>query len=255
MSRKVLLIVEGEADEIRFFRQLFKCCYQKLDFYFYSYRTNLHVLAQELFNNYPNFENEDIDIRLVLASLEKDDNKKKLLRDNYSDIFMIFDFEPQDLHTHYDTIRRMLAYFSDSTEQGKLFINYPMMQSYKHFSDLPDDLFDQKAVSLDQVKSYKALVAAESAFTDLQKYDFRTFYSIAYHHIKKALFVQTENSKIPTLDMFFSLDYQAIYDKQVQFVDLEKMVWVLNTCIIGVVEFSPRKFFDYVNKHKTELQI
>lgn len=255
MSKKVLLIVEGEADEVRFFRQLFKCCYRTLDFRFYSYKTNLHVLAQELYNNYPDFENDNIDIRLVLSSLETDEKKKKILKEKYSDVYMIFDFEPQDHNTHYDTVKRMLSYFTDSTEQGKLFINYPMMQSYKHFSKLPDNDFDKKAVTIEQVRKYKSLVNDESSFTDLSKYDYRTFYSIAYHHLRKAICIQFGDCQCPTINNFPQLDYQDIFDKQVCLVDNEQKVWVLNTCILGIIEFSPKKYFDFIEKRKEDFFI
>lgn len=255
MSKKILLIVEGEADEVRFFRQLFKCCYRTLDFQFYSYRTNLHVLAQELYNNYPDFENDNIDIRLILSSLEPNDDKKKILKEEYSDVYMIFDFEPQDHNTHYDTVQRMLSYFVDSTEQGKLFINYPMMQSYKHFSKLPDKDFDNKTVTIDQVKKYKSLVNTESKFTDLSKYDYRTFYSIAYHHLRKAYGIQFSKFCCPTRYIFCQLDYQDIYVKQVDLVESKGQVWTLNTCVLGIIEFSPKKYFDFVEKRKEELYI
>ena len=253
--RKVLLIVEGEADEVRFFRRIFKSCYRTLDYSFYSYRTNLHVLAQELYNNYPDFESDNIDIRLVLASIESDLNKKKLLKDQYSDVFLIFDFEPQDPNAHFDTVKRMLNYFSDSTEQGKLFINYPMMQSYKHFSNLPDRDFDQKAVTIEETKKYKSMVATESKYTDLNQYDYRTFYSIAYHHLRKAEYIQTGIACCPSLQSFCTIDYQTIFEKQVQLVECKNEVWVLNTCILGIIEFSPKRYFDFVFKHKTELLI
>ena len=61
----------------------------------YTYRTNIHVLAQELFNNYNDFDEGNVDVKLVLASCEDNDRRKQLLYDTYSDIYMIFDFDPQ----------------------------------------------------------------------------------------------------------------------------------------------------------------
>lgn len=256
MSKKILLIVEGESDEVRFFRRLFKCCYQKFEYNFYSYKTNLHVLAQELYNNYPDFESDNIDIKLVLSSLEDDEDKKWALKEQYTDVFLVFDFEPHDHHTHFDTVKRMLNYFTDSTGQGKLFINYPMMQSYKHFLSLPDSSFVDRCVTMEEVKRYKSLVAEESCFTDLAKYDYKTFFSIAYHHLWKANYVQTGVAQYPSLKSFQKLDCRTIFDNQVVLATSEeKKVFVLNTCIFSMVEFAPKKYFDYVKKHKTELLI
>ncbi len=71
MAKKILIIVEGEADEVRFLEDLFKKCNKKTEYKVYSYKTNIHVLAQELFNNYNDFDSGYIDIKLVLSSLEK----------------------------------------------------------------------------------------------------------------------------------------------------------------------------------------
>ena len=137
MNKKILLIVEGEADEVKFLKGLFKKCNTLAQYKVYTYRSNIHILAQELYNNYYDFDEGNTDIRLILASLESDNQKKELLKEHYSDIYMVFDFEPQHDHPHFDTLKRMINYYNDSTNQGKLFINYPMMQSYKHFDKLP----------------------------------------------------------------------------------------------------------------------
>lgn len=36
---------------------------------------------------------------------------------------------------------KMQQYFTDSTDVGKLYINFPMLESYQDFSDLPDENF------------------------------------------------------------------------------------------------------------------
>lgn len=256
MSKKILLIVEGESDEPRFFRRLFKCCYRKAEYKFYPHRTNLHVLAQELVKNYPDFENDNIDIRLVLASIESDEDRKQVLKETYSDIYLVFDFEPHEKNSHFEIIKRMLAFFNDSTLQGKLFINYPMMQSYKHFSNLPDHTFDTKTVSLDEVGNYKSIVARESGFTDLAKYDFRTFYSLAVHHLRKAYFIQTGKYELPSIEDYERIDYLNIFDKQIECATLPNgWIWVINTCIFVLLDFSPHRFYQFVSNHPDDLQI
>ena len=89
MDKKVLLIVEGDSDEVSFVKKLFSKCNRQTDYKIYTYKTNIHVISQELYNNYNDFDNGDVDIRLVLASKEIDTEKKKILLDNYSDIYMI----------------------------------------------------------------------------------------------------------------------------------------------------------------------
>ncbi len=255
MPKRILLIVEGEADEVKFLRILFQKCYRSAEYKVYSYKTNVHVLAQELYNNYPDFEADEIDIKLVLSSLEPNEEKKKILRENYSDIYMIFDFEPQHDHPHFDTVKRMVNYFSDSTIMGKLYINYPMMQSYKHFERLPDDAFMDKTIERNLVTDYKRIVGEKSKFTDLNSYDYKIFYSLAVHHLKKANFILSGEYKLPSLKQYWDFDYGQLYDNQIAFLNAENKVWILNTCIFALIDFAPKKYFDFVSKRASELYI
>ena len=255
MPKRILVIVEGEADEVKFLRSLFQNCYKKADYKVYSYKTNIHVLAQELYNNYPDFDEDETDIKLVLASLETNADKKKKLLEKYTDVFMIFDFDPQHDHPHFDTVRRMLKYFDDSTAQGKLFINYPMMQSYKHFSMLPDDSFADRKVTMEEIKNYKELVGNESNFTDLNKYTYLTFYSLAVHHLKKANKILTGDYLLPEIREYLDFDATNVYDKQLAILKSEEKVYVLNTCIFALVDFAPRRFYGFLKQHATDLDI
>ena len=168
---------------------------------------------------------------------------------------MIFDFDPQHDHPHFDTIKRMLTYFNDSTSQGKLFINYPMMQSYKHFSILPDNDYADRKASMDQIRNYKRLVGEESSFTDLTKYTYVTFYSLVIHHLKKANRILTGEYLLPSIKEYFGFDWVEVFDKQVAMLKTEGNVYVLNTCIFALVDFAPTNFFKFIKQHSDEFDV
>ena len=79
IERRILFIVEGEQDELKFLKRMIKTCYPSIKHEFYSYKTTLHTLAQVLEKDYPSFEEDNIDIRLVLRSMENDKDKKLIL--------------------------------------------------------------------------------------------------------------------------------------------------------------------------------
>lgn len=253
MAKSILLIVEGDADEVSFYRHLFSNCFENADYQIIPYRTNIHILAQELYCNYPNFENDEIDIRLVLASLEQDEKKKKTLLAKYTDIYLVFDFDPHHDHPHFDTVRRMLSYFCDSTLQGKLYINYPMMQSYKHFSHLPDPQFFSLIVDYTDINNYKKLVGQVSGFTDLNQYDYSTFYSIAAHHLMKAHFLINGDYILPSYDEYFELNLVKLYDYELNMYDEDSSVAVINTCIFVLFDYAPQKAFRFLASKRDEL--
>lgn len=54
--------------------------------------------------------------------------------------------------------------FSESTDMGKLYINYPMIESYQHLTAIPDPAYAERKipVSLQSGSKYKEQVGKES---------------------------------------------------------------------------------------------
>lgn len=250
-----LFVVEGDADEPRFIKQLFQKCYSSVPFKTYTYRTNLHNLAKVIEEEYPDFESDEIDIKLVLKSKEENSDKRKILEAKYTDIFLIFDFEPQQDVPRFPVIRRMLTYFNDSTNHGKLFINYPMMQSYKHFTKLPEPEFESLKVTIDECKSYKRIVGAVSKYTDVTQYTYPHFMSIAVHHLRKANLIMNGTYITPEKDEYLQWNYVHIFDKQIEEKDLNNTVFVLNTCIFVLVDYRPSSFFMQLTDRKQQFMV
>lgn len=69
----------------------------------------------------------------------------------------------------------MQKFFTDATDMGKLYINYPMIESYKHLKKLPDyDYSERKIpVSLQPGKKYKALVDHETVIDKVVEFPHR----------------------------------------------------------------------------------
>ena len=89
----------------------------------------------------------------------------------------------------------MLNYFNKSTNNGKLYINYPMVESFKHLKSIPDRDYIDRIVSLDTVKKgkYKELVGKEAALKDIRKYDQRICNQVIIHNIIKSYYILYKN--------------------------------------------------------------
>ena len=75
-------------------------------------------------------------------------------------ILLIFDYERHDPYFSEDKINKLQLYFRDSTDAGKLYINYPMLESYQHLESIPDYNYAERSVpvSLQPGYQYKNLV-------------------------------------------------------------------------------------------------
>ena len=86
-----------------------------------------------------------------------------------SEVFLFFDYDFQNSQLPLDEINRrlevMLNMFDDETGNGKLYINYPMVESIRYTKELPDDNFYKYAVTRSQCHDFKRL-AHEFSFYD-----------------------------------------------------------------------------------------
>lgn len=62
-------------------------------------------------------------------------------------LFFDYDFYRGDLKTKNDRILELLEYFNEETENGKLFISYPMIESIQYTKELPDNLYHTYTVN------------------------------------------------------------------------------------------------------------
>jgi hypothetical protein len=135
-NSKILLLVEGERRDCDLMEHL-------LDLYGISdthqivpYKANIYMLYDDMFES---ADPTDFDLLQYLKSREADSNNKKLFDEHYSDIILVFDFEPQDTRYSDDKIRKMASYFTESSDMGKLYINSPMAEAFYHMKSIPDE--------------------------------------------------------------------------------------------------------------------
>ena len=142
---QVLLIVEGAKQEPQFLMLLSRC-FPNLSISkenIITYCTNIYVLYDEIVKEYGTtwFEDkEDIDLPFIVTRK----SAVPLRKTSFTDIILIFDYERQDPYFTEKKIANMQSHFSDTTDMGKLYINYPMLASYKDFKEFPDSLYQHK---------------------------------------------------------------------------------------------------------------
>jgi len=80
-------------------------------------------------------EGEEFDLFNILKSTEKrpeNNNLSSISKDDVSEIYLIFDYDPHVGNFAEEKIRQMSAIFDDELNIGKLFINYPMIEVFRH---------------------------------------------------------------------------------------------------------------------------
>ena len=166
---KILVLVEGAKTDVKLMQKLFEVYGISERYEILSYNTNIYTLYREMFSD---GDPSSIDTLQNLKEHERDAEKKKLFDNRYSDILLIFDLDPQDPQFSGDKITEMAEYFTESSDMGKLYINYPMVEAFYHMKSIPDNDFDTYTSSMKELKSrqYKRRVNFENRDRDYGKF-------------------------------------------------------------------------------------
>ena len=145
--RKTLLIVEGHHEKYELLSVLSRCFpelgIQPEDIWIYG--TNIYVLFGELVKAYgADWDEQDVDLPFVISAAQTPGDHR--YKRDYLNILLIFDYERQEPRFNADVIRRMQMYFNDPADVGKMYLNYPMLESYLHFQSFPDPDFRELKV-------------------------------------------------------------------------------------------------------------
>lgn len=222
---KILVIVEGKKTDFRLMQRLFNIYNISDNHEIVSYNTNIYNLYKEMFEN---SDPSSYDLLQLLKEKETDNEKKKRLDDNYSDIILIFDFDPQDTLFTSDKILKMLDYFKESSDMGKLYINYPMVESFYHMKTIPDPNFLNLVITSDKIKNYKKIVGEVC-------HDQRKF---ARSKKENNIIIKSNFEKAKAI---INDDYNDIMllNKQCEILNKTNEIYVLCTCPFYILDYNP----------------
>ncbi len=278
----ILFIFEGKDDEPRLYKTLKEIFHFELneEEILHYYCSNIFSLYDKI-KEYGVFDGSVNLINVLKGEAAKHKEvKSDLDRIKYSyevsEIFMFFDYDirKQDeknkltIEQQNAKILELFNYFEneslDSERNGiKLYINYPMIESYRFFKkELPDEDFKNYTFNLMSEKSFKQIVNEESFYKNLNYLCFdlnksgelkisddekrtnkikQNWLHLKELNIKKAHFICTDNYSIP--ESKDSINQRNIFDNQIEkYVTLNNEVAVLNA--------FPLFWFEYIDDKK-----
>lgn len=188
-------------------------------------------------------EPENMDLLQLLKENEKDAEKKKLLDEYYSDILLIFDLDPQEPQFSENKIERMLNYFVESSDMGKLYLNYPMVEAFYHMKSIPDDEYLSYTATMQELQAhnYKTRVSAENRNHDYRKFavDKSECSTVIKQNIDKAWAIC--KTKIALENASITLPKSNdILTAQLKKLNDEKALFVLCTCAFYIPDYNPK---------------
>lgn len=204
---QIALIVEGEKREVKYFDNLKKIFFPSKDIKLLTLSAgeNIYVLWKQM--NKDDFETDIIEVLRKYspaASLQLNGFR----RTDFQEVYLFFDYEAQQSNlSKYDKpadeiIHNMLKQFDNETENGKLYISYPMCEALRDIQKENCRAFTDCFVRLDKVNSYKKDSAKGNIYVDVSMYninDWQMILSIFLARLKCLLGVKSEGLELLNL--------------------------------------------------------
>lgn len=231
---KILILVEGAKTDVKLMKHLLNVYGISNRHEIVSYRTNIYTLYHEMFYEK---DPEALDLQQVLIEREPDENKKAILAEKYSDILLIFDLDPQDGSFSQDKIIEMQNYFVESSDKGKLYLNYPMVEAFYHLMNIPDHAYCDRMVSMKELMqhTYKSRVNRENRNHDYSKFALtKEECSIVIQQNLEKGKRMIKDTKDIVPDLLEILNYQLHH------MDAYDAMYVLCTCAYYIADYNPK---------------
>lgn len=258
---KVLLIVEGESLEPKFFARLTEVYGVKFDVYVVG--TNIYALYQKI-----KAYDFACDIKDVLPEIGvRLEGKDDLLKEKFAYTYLIFDFDAHHKTTlereqgvaidtvvqnNIDKLAEMAEYFVDETDPsvGRLYINYPMMESFRDCNEFFDNAYKSNEISIDNLRKYKSIASQKRlSGIDVDTYSRENFADLTRMNVFKLNTMIKAIWGAPAYQQYLEISpAKNILDAQIDKIRDNRKIDVLNTALFMLLDYYGNRdgFYDSI---------
>jgi hypothetical protein len=252
-SRKILIIVEGEVAEVEVFKRIGELFLDKnTRLEFFSYKTNIYDLYNKISALNPLYVET---ISALKDMFPEDKEVSKWNQNSFSEIYLIFDYDLQDHRYKKEKLEEMLKLFSNETEKGKLYINYPMLESYRDHNNFNCNEFIERSFPIKDINSanYKKHILSCGYTKNLQHFTKRHFKQLCYLNICKGNYVLFVKKEFPEYRCY-EKDFlqEKILNKIDNHAKEKKEIIVLNTSMTFIVDYFGIKLYQEIKNESKQ---
>ena len=228
----------------------------------YVFHTNIYTLYQAM---------KEIgfagDVRDVLISLPnmRDQDLKTLRNTRFAYTYLVFDCEAQHrernekalpvdsvAEKNMNQLLEMTDYFTNETDPsvGKLYVNYPMMESYRDCDSFFEDQYQSARICIDDIKDYKKLTGQKKiANRAVKAFSEEEFASLLRMNVYKLYSMLTGVWGPPVYRDYRILSEQikiAAHEKEL--ISSRRCIDVLNTTLFFLADYfgNQNGFYDKI---------
>lgn len=259
-KEKTLFIFEGARTENKFVEKLEVNFLEKIHAIKCVYDAEIYQLYRAI-KKEDKFFFDVVDM-LKERSIENAEILKDYNRNSFAYIYLFFDYDAHSTLADDNKISEMLSYFNDETDNGMLYISYPMVEAIRHFKNMESfkDLTVKckrrncpyidsctKQIDCQKEPHYKQLAAIDSKpqLSNLNSYTAFIWKELITAHLSKANYLVNNVFSLPS----YLIDQRTIFAKQ-----LEKHI--NKVCPeVAVLSAFPLYVLDYYGNEKLLMKL
>ncbi len=191
------------------------------------------IYDAEIYQLYEQLKNEDFALDIVNLLKERSQKNAERLkeynRDSFAYIYLFFDYDAHATKADDDKLIEMLDFFDNETDNGKLYVSYPMVEAIRHYRDMQSfmaltvkckrgncpykDDCDQVETCLNE-PHYKTFVPTDcrKQLININSYTREVWQELIRAHVSKMNYLVNDRFELPE-DVE---SQQTIFNKQLQ---------------------------------------
>lgn len=245
-SKNILCIVEGEVSELKILNKL-NAEFIQSDITFIPLRTNIYHFYHSYLKEKEQVGDE-IDIFIFLKNYDQTGALSSKRKRDFVAIYLFLDLELQEpLSRQYPNyLPEMLKLFDNETENGKLYISYPMIEAFQHIFKPKEVLSYHK---MEKIKKYKKLSAenAEFLIDSIDEVERNILESRLITHVKQSYYLFTDCFCYPDnyqQDSIKIFDQYTLYEHQSTKFFINQQILILSPFALFLLEYLGEKLFN-----------
>lgn len=170
-----------------------------------------------------------------------------LTRNDFAEVFLFFDYDghQRNLSEGEDgeaVLQQMLESFDNETENGKLYINYPMVEAVRDFVQGQCEAYTSCRWVISNLTEYKEKTGTNSKNTGIMNYDFPKWREVVNVFAMRVSCLFGQNMVISFAEYRKKVTPLDIYERQKKYIEQEE-IFVLDAFSEFLLDYFPEKFW------------
>ena len=247
-----LFVLEGEKRDCRFFDEMNNGLFKGR----YKIETICLPVSQNMYMLYQTLVEDDFETDIVQIIKDKVDGAKEKLdginRQDIDEVYLFFDldYHQDNLKTEngIEIIRKLLDVFNNETENGKLYISYPMIEALYDYKPGKCDAFSSCFLNPNIGEKYKELSGNNNNIAS---------HKLTFEKWKEIL--NTFPLRVKCLFDMDTIDFESyrktvsphsIFDRETELIDSKELLFVLSALPEFVYDYFKNDFWNSMSKTK-----